>query len=538
MDLSAIHQLLLDQPLVALFAIIACGLLLGKISVKGIQLGTSGVMFIALLAGHIGYSVPNGVGTLGLVLFVYCVGIGAGGRFFISIAREGATLAKLALFIVSLGGVITWAGAKLLELPTDLAIGIFAGSLTSTPALAAATEALKDNGTGISIGYGIAYPFGVISVVLFVQLLPRLLKYDMDALAAKSETENEADSSVVEVLVEITNRNLSGKRIADSNINAYNACQISRIYKKGQLVPLEYDDVFSEGQLLLLIGRSKEIEIVIDYLGERSDQQVSKDIENERQNLLMTNHKLSGKSIRDIAPLKNYGVVITRITRSGIMFVPNSGTLIQRYDILTTVGRVESLKQFAKAIGHRDNAIDSTDLLSLSAGLTLGIIVSLIPLGLPGSTPLTLGLAGGPLIVALLLGHFGKVGAIVGHIPRPTRLLLQDLGLVFFLASSGVKGGVSLWATIQDYGLTLFGLGILVSSVPMLIAWPLARRYLKLDPLQTLGGICGGMTSTPALGAITSKTDSQAPLISYVSAYPVALIVVILIAKILIGLLA
>ena len=501
-------------------------------------MGTSGVMFVALFAGHMGYAIPNGVGTLGLVLFVYCVGIGAGGRFFISIAREGATLAKLALFIVSLGGVITWVGAKLLELPTDLAIGIFAGSLTSTPALAAATEALNDNGTGISIGYGIAYPFGVISVVLFVQLLPRLLKYDMDALAAKSETENEADSSVVEVLVEITNRNLSGKRIADSNINAYNACQISRIYKKGQLVPLEYDDVFSEGQLLLLIGRSKEIEIVIDYLGERSDQQVSKDIENERQNLLMTNHKLSGKSIRDIAPLKNYGVVITRITRSGIMFVPNSGTLIQRYDILTTVGRVESLKKFAKAIGHRDNAIDSTDLLSLSAGLTLGIIVSLIPLGLPGGTPLTLGLAGGPLIVALLLGHFGKVGAIVGHIPRPTRLLLQDLGLVFFLASSGVKGGVSLWATIQNYGLTLFGLGILVSSVPMLIAWPLARKYLKLDPLQTLGGICGGMTSTPALGAITSKTDSQAPLISYVSAYPVALIVVILIAKILIGLLA
>ncbi len=535
MDLSAIHQLLINQPLIALFAIIAGGLLLGQISVKGIQLGTSGVIFVALLAGHLGYNIPNGVGTLGLVLFVYCVGIGAGGRFFTSIAREGATFAKLAILIVSIGGVITWIGAKILNLPVDLAIGIFAGSLTSTPALAAATEALKESGSGISIGYGIAYPFGVISVVLFVQLLPRLLKYDLDALA--SETDDDTDSRVVEVLVEITNRQLFGKRIADSNINTYNACQISRVHKEGKLVPLHYDDVFQEGQLLLLIGRSKEIEIVIDYLGQRSDQRILKDTENERQNLMVTNRKLSGKSISEIAPLKNYSVVITRIKRSGITFVPNASTLIQRHDILTTVGPSQKLKEFGKAIGHRDNIIDSTDLLSLSAGLTIGIIAGLIPIGLPGGTPVTLGLAGGPLIVALLLGHFGKVGNIVGHIPHQTRSLLQDLGLVFFLASAGVKGGVSLWATIQDYGITLFGLGILVSSVPILIAWPIARRYMGLDPLQTLGGICGGMTSTPALGAITSKTDSQIPVVSYVSAYPIALIVMILIAKVLIGLL-
>lgn len=537
MDIKAIHYLLLNQPLIALFAIIASGLLLGNISIKGIQLGTSGVLFTALLAGHIGYSIPGGVSTLGLVLFVYCVGIGAGGRFFQSIAREGATLAKLTLLIISIGGIIAWAGARLLSLPADLAIGIFAGALTSTPALAAATEALKDSGAGISVGYGIAYPFGVVSVVLFVQFLPRLLKYDLEAIASKSERDKGTDGNVVEVLVEITNKQLNGKRIADSNINAYNACQISRIYRKGQLVPLHYDDVFEEGQLLLLIGRSKEIGIVIDYLGQRSDQQITKDIENERQNLLVTSRQLSGKSIVDIAPLKNYGVVITRITRSGIMFVPNANTLVQTHDVLTTVGQPENLRKFAEAIGHRSNEIDSTDLLSLSSGLTLGIITGLIPIGLPGSTPVTLGLAGGPLIVALLLGHFGKVGRIIGHIPRPTRILLQDLGLVFFLAGAGVKGGILLWATIQDYGITLLVLGMMVSSVPMLLAWPLARRYFKLDPLQTLGGICGGMTSTPALGAITAKTDSQIPVISYVSAYPVALIVMILVAKVLIGLL-
>ena len=537
MNLEAVNQLLLDQPLIALFAIIASGLALGSITIKGINLSSSGVLFTALLAGHLGYSIPGGIGTLGLVLFVYCVGIGAGGRFFASVAREGATLGKLALVIVATGGAITWAGAKLLDLPVNLATGIFAGALTSTPALAAATESLTDAASGVSIGYGIAYPFGVIGVVLFVQLLPRLLKHDLNAIAAEHEAEDNTDERVITVLVEVTNQNLVGKKIAEAGISNLNACRVSRIFKEGQLIPLSYSDEFSQGLLLLLVGLNKEITIAIDTLGHRSDRHLLKDVENERQNLLVTEHKIAGKSIRELASLKHYGVVITRITRGGLTFVPNTATLIEAHDNLTTVGRTEDLKVFAKAIGHRSTAIDSTDLLSLSVGLTLGIVAGLIPIGLPGSTPITLGLAGGPLLVALLLGHFGKVGRIVGHIPRPTRLLLQDLGLVFFLANAGVEGGVSLVATVRQYGITLFGLGMLVSVVPLILAWPLARKLFKLDPLQALGGICGGMTSTPALGAITAKTDSQVPVISYVSAYPVALIVMILITKILIGLL-
>jgi putative transport protein len=538
MSIEAIHLLLLNQPLIALFAIIATGLLLGNLTIKGVNLGSSGVLFTALLAGHLGYSIPGGVGTLGLVLFVYCVGIGAGGRFFASVAREGATLAKLALVIVASGGAITWLGAWLLELPADLATGIFAGALTSTPALAAATEGLKDSASGVSIGYGIAYPFGVVAVVLFVQVLPRLLKHDLDAIAAQHDASDHTEERVITVLIEVTNQNLMGKKIAAAGLNKLNACQVARIFKDEQLVPLSYDDVFSQGQLLLLVGRSNEISIAVDYLGRRSDRHVLKDVENERQHLLVTNRKITGKSIREIAPLKNYGVVITRITRHGLTFVPNTSTVIQTHDNLTTVGRNDDLKTFAKAVGHRSSAIDATDLLSLSAGLTLGIIAGLIPLGLPGSTPMTLGLAGGPLFVALLLGHFGKVGRIVGHIPLPTRLLLQELGLVFFLANAGVRGGGALLVTMQQYGLSLCALGMLVSIVPMITAWVLARRCFQLDPLQALGGISGGMTSTPALGAITAKTDSQVPVISYVSAYPVALIVMIVVAKILIGLLA
>lgn len=537
MNLEALNQLLIQQPLIALFAIIATGLLLGNITIKGISLGSSGVLFTALLAGHLGYTIPGGIGTLGLVLFVYCVGIGAGGRFFASVAREGATLAKLALIIVTTGGAITWAGAKLLDLPVDLATGIFAGALTSTPALAAATEGLKESASGVSIGYGIAYPFGVIGVVLFVQLMPRLLKHDLEAIAETHAATTDSLERVENVLIEVTNSNLIGKKIADAGIANFNGCQISRILKEDKLVPLSYDDTFEQGQLLVVVGRSKETTIAIDYLGRRSGRNLLKDVENERQKLLVTERRIAGQSIREIGPLKNFGVVITRVTRLGITFVPSSETVIEVNDQLTSVGRIDALKKFAKAVGHRSSDIDSTDLLSLSAGLTLGIIVGLIPIGLPGSTPMTLGLAGGPLLVALILGHFGRVGRIVGHIPRPTRLLLQELGLVFFLANAGIRGGVSMVETLHEYGPMLFALGMCVSIVPLLIAWPLARKLFKLDPLQALGGICGGMTSTPALGAITAKTESQVPVVSYVSAYPVALIVMILVAKVLISLL-
>ncbi|MGB0184629.1 MAG: aspartate:alanine exchanger family transporter, partial [Opitutales bacterium] len=535
MNFQVLHELLQRQPLLALFATVALGLLLGRISIKGIQLGSSGVLFTALLAGHLGYSVPGGVGTLGLVLFVYCVGIGAGGRFFASVMRDGATLAKLACIIVATGGLVTWIGARWMELPVDLAAGIFAGALTSTPALAASVETFSGAAPGVSIGYGIAYPVGAIGVVLFVQVLPRILRYDLNAIAAAETDNSDFGDEVSSVLVEVTNQNLFGKNIATSGITHFNACQISRVYREDQLVPIKYDDCYAEGQLLLLVGKNSELDLAIDYLGVRSDRPILLDAENERRKLLVTDRGVAGKSLQDLAPLKNYGIIITRITRLGITFVPGNQTVIEVNDQITAVGQSGDLEQFAKAVGHRSNAIDTTDLLSLSAGLSMGILLGLTPFALPGGSPVTLGLAGGPLLVALLLGHFGKVGNIVGHIPRPTRMLLQELGLVFFLAHAGIRGGSAFVETFQQYGVPLLLLSACITFLPILFAWFLARRCFKLNPLQSLGGICGSMTSTPALGAITEKTDSQMPVVSYASAYPIALIVMILFAKTLIG---
>ncbi|MBK1792446.1 aspartate:alanine exchanger family transporter [Persicirhabdus sediminis] len=526
---------LLQNPLIALFAVVGLGLALGNIKVAGLSLGTSGVLFVALLFGHLHYELPNLIGNIGLVIFVYCVGIGAGGRFFSSLANEGVTFAKLACIIVGLGGAMAWGATQFLDIPAPLSTGIFAGALTSTPALAAATEATTSS--DVIVGYGIAYPFGVIGVVLFVQLMPRILKLDLDKIDREQASKNDEGNEVVNVLVEVTNPNIFGQRLNRSEMVNIDGCQISRIMDEAEekLRPLKYDDTFEEGHYILLVGRQKTIQLAIDYIGKVSDRSYTKDVENERAQLVVTKKECS-KRLGSLHTLKNFGVTVTRITRMGQTIIPTRETVVQVNDVLRTVGTPDGIDAFGKSIGHRSQAFEQTDLLSICAGIVMGIILGMIPFGLPGSSGITLGLAGGPLIMALILGHFGQIGRIRGHIPRPTRMLLQDLGLVFFLANAGVKGGDKMAETLAAQGPMLLFVGIAITTVPMLLAYPLATKLFKLNPLQALGGICGGMTSTPALGALTSRTTSNIPVVSYATIYPVALIVMTLLAKFLVEL--
>lgn len=523
-------EAILGNPLVALFLIVGLGLLIGAVSINGIGLGSSGVLFVALLAGHFGLQIPAGVGNFGLALFVYCVGIGAGPRFFPALAREGGGLAKLAFLIVGVGAAAAWILGDLFDLPGDLTVGLFAGAMTSTPALAAASESAA-SAEGVAIGYGIAYPFGVIGVVLFVQLLPRMLKGDGGDDPAEESRQDESES-VKNMLVEVTNQNLVGRRIEDATEIGL-PCQISRVLRGERLAPLGHDDRFEAGQILLVVSRQKDLAFAASYIGKPVERAIAMDTEHERQRLVATSKSVGGKKLSEIGTLRNYGVVVTRVSRLGQTFVPTPDTRVETYDVLTAVGDPAGLEKFAKAIGHRPQAFEQTDLISLALGLTAGILLGMLPFGLPGGEPMTLGLAGGPLFVALVLGYFGKVGRLVGHIPRPTRLLLQELGLVLFLANAGIVGGASLGATVGQYGASVFLVGAAITLLPPVVAYPFGRKLLRLTRAQTLGGVCGGMTSTPALGALTSSSSSQKPIVSYATAYPVALIMMTVFAKIL-----
>jgi len=530
-------EALLDQPLFLLFLLVGLGLALGKVQLYGICLGSSGVLFVAMVAGHFGYAITPGVGTLGLVLFTYCVGLGAGGRFFSALRKQGQSLVLLALIVTGSAALLTWALARLFAIPGDLAVGLFAGALTSTPALAAAADFLGPASSGVMVGYGIAYPVGVIAVVLFVQLLPRLLRVDLDQEARNAEAAADQPPAVRAVAVLVQVPELAGERIAEFDPLRRLECQVTRVQRDQRLGPLSYEDRFTLGQLVVVVGREDRLDLAVRLLGRPSPEPVQWDGERERRQLLVTDKRWAGQSIAELNPLRHYRVIVSRVTRLGFTFVPTAETVLERNDVLTTVGIPEDLEAFAGAIGHRPLTLDEADLFSIGLGVAAGLILGLITVSLPGGESFALGMVGGPLLAGLLLGHFGKVGPILGQIPRPPRQLLQELGLVLFLADAGVQGGRTLVSTVLEQGGQLVAVGALLTILPLALGFLVARTFLRLQLLPTLGGLCGGMTSTPALGAISAKTSSQAPVVSYAAAYPLALILMTIFAKVLLGLL-
>lgn len=250
----------------------------------------------------------------------------------------------------------------------------------------------------------------------------------------------------------------------------------------------------------------------------------------------MLSKELSNKTLRELDTLNHYGVGISRITRLGVTFVPSADTEIIRNDVLNVVGSPEDIKQFKQACHHRSNAIGAADILSLVTGVALGILVGTITVSSgDGGKGFSLGMAGGPLVVALILGHFGHIGPIAGYMPRNSRLLLMEFALMLFLAGAGVQGGATLVETLRTHGLTMFATGVFITLIPLFLGYLVARRVFRMSLPEALGSICGSMTSTPALGAITAKTDKQAPVIAYATAYPAALILMAVLAKALIS---
>ena len=496
-------DILLHHSTLVLFGIIFFGIALGSIKIYGLNLGLSGVLFVALAAGHYRLAIPDGVGQLGLALFVYCVGLSAGNRFFSAIAKQGSKLAIMSAVIVGVSALFTCLFGIWFKVPAGISSGIFAGACTSTPPLGRRT-----------------------------QLLLRLLHFDLNKEAKAMHSRQEV--SIISRLVRVTQPNLIGQNIADCKLLDGLHCMVTRVVRNDRLMPLTPEDTFREGTEVLIVGNSDTMPHDIAFLGEVCDNPYPMDSQKERRKLILTNKNYAGHKLRDLKTLRTDGIIISRISRLGFTFVPTGETTLERNDVLTVVGTPENLTKYGDKIGHRSQDMNQTDLLSLGFGLSLGIILGLVNFSLGNGAGISLGIAGGPLIVALLLGHFGRLGPIVGYIPRPTRLLLQDLGLVFFLADAGIKGGADLVDTVATHGAAVFIMGIIVTCSGMFAGYFVGMKVFKMNILECLGGICGGMTSTPALGAIASKTDSQAPVVSYATAYPVALILMTIIAKVII----
>lgn len=517
---------LLNSSYFALFLIVALGFMLGRIRVRGISLDVSAVIFIALLFGHFGVSIPKELGNFGLVLFIFTIGIQAGPGFFDSFRAKGKILILITLLIV-VSATLTAVGAKyIFQLDTSAVVGLMAGALTSTPGLAAAIDS---TGSPLaSITYGIAYPFGVIGVILFVKLLPRLLRVDLEQEARRLETERRGKYPELQTCVfRVTNPQVFGHTLAQLNVGRMAGAVFSRVKSGARIVIPMGDTQLNEGDYVQAVGSLEALGQLEVLLGERQDGELPLVESQDIQSLLLTNKAMVGKQIGDLNLHQNFGCTVTRVRRSGIDLVPSPDLALKFGDKLTVVGEKDGLNGLACMLGNNAKLLSDTDFFPIAMGIVLGVLFGKLNLSFGDGMSFSPGLTGGVLIVALVLSAVGKTGPILWSMSGPSNHLLRQLGLLLFLAEVGTSAGKTLVATFQGNGMLLFGVGVAITLVPMLVSVLVGRLVFKISLLDLLGTITGGMTSTPGLAAADSMVDSNIPGVAYATVYPIAMVLLI-----------
>jgi putative transport protein len=531
---------LLSEQMFVLFIILALGTLLGSLSWRGISLGTAGVFFVALVFGHFGFSVPKAVMDLGLLLFVYAVGLQAGPRFFRMFRRQGLRYAAIGIVVAFTGVLVTLALAYLLKLPDDLAAGLYAGALTCTPALAAAidvfTRALPSLSATVSVGYGVAYPFSMISVVLLVQFLPKLFKRDIQAEEQNwlAEREKELPSLVVKQLC-ITNPNLDGKSLREVDPHRLAQVNVTRVRRGNQVSLAKPDFILRLGDVLMVVGPSFEMEKIKLVLGEETEMAMDSNSSIATQDFELNSSAFIGKTLAELKVWENYGVIISRIRRQGFEISPVGSVMLEIGDGLHVVGDRQELQEFARKGGGDTRKAEETNMLPYLIGLVLGIGLGLVPFRLASGVELRLGIAGGAFLVSLLIGHFGRIGNLHLYVPAAAKNLTRELGLMLFLAGAGTTAGAELVKVIQTQGWSLLLAGALVTLLSVVVGLILTLKVFKLDTLGSLGALTAAMTNPPGLSAANNQTVTDQATLTYASVYPAALIFKILFAQVLVA---
>lgn len=524
--------LLNQEPLLALLAIISVGYLVGRISVKGFSLDSSAILFVALLAGHLGIALPGLFKTFGLALFIYAIGLQAGPSFFHMFRKDGLIMNSMALVIVGSGALTAFLAAKLTGLDLALASGIFTGALTSTPGLAAAQE--LSSSAMPSIGYGVAYPFGVVLVILFMKLLPRLLKID-PGLEASAEAQAQARDPLQVSQIEVTNPALTGKSLAQIGFHTVTGTIISRLLHAGSVSIPRGQTILQTGDIVRVVGTPKALDTAEMLLGKRSSLEIpGGDI--ELNHFIVTNKRLVGQRIADINLASRYSANITRIHRNDIELPGQAHQKIEWGDRLTVVGEKEIMPLLKEFFGDDIKQAHAGDVYSIILGIAFGILLGMIPVSIGKVINFKMGISGGILLSGLILGNRCKTGFILWRAPAAIINLVREMGLVVFLAVVGCESGQTLFEVLGRQGISLISVTVLTALMPLLLTTFICHRFLKMKLLQLAGLLAGGMTSTPGFGVATSFSDSPTPMMIYASIYPIAMIGKIVLARILVQL--
>lgn len=517
------------QPFLALLLIISVGYLIGRIVVKGFSLDSSAILFVALLAGHLGIVLPGLFKTLGLALFIYAIGLQAGPSFFRLFRRDGMLMNVLALVIVASGALTAFLAAKLIGLDPAMAGGIFTGALTSTPGLAAAQEAMGSPLT--SIGYGVAYPFGVVLVILFIKLLPRLLKAD-PAKEARAEEQASAGETLHTRQIEVGNPALDGRTLAQIDFQAVTGSTISRLLRAGRVMIPRGQTELRVGDIVRAVGSEKALGTAELLLGRRNaDEFPAGDVMVNQ--FIVTSKRLVGRSVADLNLAARYNATMTRILRNDIELPARANQKLEWGDRIVVVGENTVMPALHELFGDDVKQVNAGDIYAIILGIAFGILLGMVPISIGRVIHFKMGLSGGILLAGLILGNRSRTGFIIWRAPAAIANFLREMGLVFFLAVVGCESGQQLFAVLGQQGLSLILATVLTAIVPMALTTFVARRFFRIRLLPMAGLLAGGMTSTPGLGVATSFSDSPTPMMIYASVYPIAMIGMIVFVKLL-----
>ncbi len=535
------------QAVIVLALICAVGLALGKIRFYGISLGVTFVFFAGIVAGHFGLSIDrqmlNYVESFGLVIFVYALGLQVGPGFFSSFRKEGIQLNVLAIAVVLTGTAMTIGGSFLLDIPLPDMMGILCGATTNTPALGAAQQTLKSIGTDgstLALGCAVAYPLGVLGVILAIIFVRKVLAGQTDRNLRCKEEENQTFITAFHV----HNPAVFGKNLRE--VAHLCSCKfvVSRIWHNGKVALPTSDTVIMEGDHLIVVTSEKNVDNLTVLFGEHEATDWNKEdidwntIDGQliSQRIVITRPELNGKKLGSLRLRNLYGINISRVYRSGVPLLATPDLRLQLGDRLNVVGEASSIPNVERLLGNVVKNLSEPNLVAVFVGILLGLALGSVPLYFPGmSTPVKLGLAGGPIIVGILIGTFGPRLHMVTYTTRSANLMLRALGLSLYLACLGLDAGAHFFETVVGpEGLLWLGAGFALTVVPVLIVGVVAYCWLKLDYGTVSGVICGSMTNPMVLEYANNMVDNDNPAVSYATVYPLSIFLRVLLAQLMI----
>ena len=542
----------IGHSILLLSFVIAAGIQLGKIKVFGVSLGITLVLFVGIILGHFGFTINHNVihffKEFGLILFVYSVGMQVGPGFFSSFKQGGITLNMLACGIVFLGVLTAVILHYATGIPMPTMVGILSGAVTNTPGLGAAQQAFSDmhgvSDNTIALGYAVAYPLGVIGIILSIILIKYIFRVSFDK---ENEQLNSEDSSHTNeakpISLIVKNPAIFNKTVAElSNLLEHRDFVISRVWRDSnkQIEIASANTVLQENDKVFVITTETDAETIKTFIGEEIDMERKQWIRMESQfinrRILITKPDLNGKKLGQLKLRKLYGINITRINRAGVDLVAKPGLTLQVGDRVNVVGTETAVSNVEKVLGNSMKRLNEPNLITIFVGIALGIVLGSIPISFPGiPQPVKLGLAGGPLVVAILISRFGYHYKLITYTTQSANLMLREIGITLFLACVGISAGDGFVDTIvNNGGFAWIGYGFIITFVPLMIIGCIGRYFCKVNYFTLMGLIAGSTTDPPALAYSNATAGNDAPSVGYATVYPLTMFLRVLTAQLLI----